>query len=337
MFTILGGDGKEYGPVNEGKIHEWIAAGRANMQTKARREGETEWKTLGDFPELSQFGTMGGSTPPTIPEQAVTAVVPTANIPRPTTPVDTPISARELVARTGKIDVFECLSKSFKLWTSNFLSIVGVTLLVMFIQIVISMIPILGGIAGLFINGVIYGGLYYFYLGKMRDQPRNVGDAFAGFSNAFVPLMLASLLVAAFVLIPIMPFFGSIFFAALTAGHFDSSNVAALAGGSMLLIALITFLVVVYISVCSLFTFALVIDKGLGPWTAFTVSWRAVNRQWFRVFFVMFLGSLLSMIGVIGLFVGVFLTIPLGIGAMLYAYEEMFNPTSSAHVSNSIT
>jgi len=76
MFTIMGGDGKEYGPVNEGKIHEWIAAGRANMQTKARREGETEWKTLGDFPELSQFGTTGGSTPSVVPELPVTASVP---------------------------------------------------------------------------------------------------------------------------------------------------------------------------------------------------------------------------------------------------------------------
>ncbi len=66
MFTILGADGKEYGPVTAGKLHEWIAGGRANLQTKARRDGETEWKTLGDFPEVSQFGTTG-STPPINP------------------------------------------------------------------------------------------------------------------------------------------------------------------------------------------------------------------------------------------------------------------------------
>jgi uncharacterized RDD family membrane protein YckC len=60
MFTILGADGKEYGPVTAGKMHEWIAGGRANLQTKARREGETEWKTLADFPEFSQFGQLSG-------------------------------------------------------------------------------------------------------------------------------------------------------------------------------------------------------------------------------------------------------------------------------------
>jgi uncharacterized RDD family membrane protein YckC len=52
MFTILGTDGKEYGPVTAGKILEWIASGRANLQTKARHASDTEWKTLGDFAEF---------------------------------------------------------------------------------------------------------------------------------------------------------------------------------------------------------------------------------------------------------------------------------------------
>ncbi len=80
MFTIQGGDGKEYGPVTIGKIHEWIAGGRANMQTKARRYGETEWKPLGDFPEVSQFGTTGSTTPPPIPDYPPTPVMPVINV-----------------------------------------------------------------------------------------------------------------------------------------------------------------------------------------------------------------------------------------------------------------
>ncbi len=53
MFTILGADGKEYGPVPADKVHDWIKARRANLQTKARRDGEAEWKTLGDFAEFT--------------------------------------------------------------------------------------------------------------------------------------------------------------------------------------------------------------------------------------------------------------------------------------------
>ncbi len=83
MFTILGADGKEYGPVTAGKMHEWIAGGRANLQTKARRDGETEWKTLGDFPEFSQFGSGGAAGPAPTPPLAAT-------------PVPAPAAAREL-------------------------------------------------------------------------------------------------------------------------------------------------------------------------------------------------------------------------------------------------
>lgn len=62
MFIILGADGKEYGPVAADKIQAWIQGGRANRQTKARRDGETEWKTLGDFAEFAG----GNVTPPPV-------------------------------------------------------------------------------------------------------------------------------------------------------------------------------------------------------------------------------------------------------------------------------
>jgi uncharacterized RDD family membrane protein YckC len=52
MFTIIGGDGKEYGPATADQIRSWIAAGRANLETKARAVGSEEWRRLGDFAEF---------------------------------------------------------------------------------------------------------------------------------------------------------------------------------------------------------------------------------------------------------------------------------------------
>jgi uncharacterized RDD family membrane protein YckC len=52
MFFILGGDGNEYGPVSVAKIQEWMALGRANLQTKARRANDSEWRPLGEYPEF---------------------------------------------------------------------------------------------------------------------------------------------------------------------------------------------------------------------------------------------------------------------------------------------
>ena len=61
MFTIIGGDGKEYGPATAEQLRSWINAGRANLETKAKLADETEFRRLGDFPEF------GGPATPTEP------------------------------------------------------------------------------------------------------------------------------------------------------------------------------------------------------------------------------------------------------------------------------
>jgi uncharacterized RDD family membrane protein YckC len=53
MFTIIGGDGQEYGPVTTQQLRSWVAAGRANMETQAKIAGSDEWRRLGDFPEFA--------------------------------------------------------------------------------------------------------------------------------------------------------------------------------------------------------------------------------------------------------------------------------------------
>jgi uncharacterized RDD family membrane protein YckC len=78
MFTIIGGDGREYGPATVEQIRGWIAAGRANLETKARAAGAEEWRRLGDFPEFSPQA----SVPPPMTAgaggPAMTAAVPLA-------------------------------------------------------------------------------------------------------------------------------------------------------------------------------------------------------------------------------------------------------------------
>jgi len=75
MFTIIGGDGREYGPATAEQIRAWISAGRANLETKAKALGSDEWRRLGDFAE---FGS--SATPPSL-EPVIPAVPPTPGIP----------------------------------------------------------------------------------------------------------------------------------------------------------------------------------------------------------------------------------------------------------------
>jgi hypothetical protein len=333
MFTIIGADGKEYGPVPTGKVQDWIAGGRANLLTRARRDGETDWKTLGDFTEFGAAAIpppiTGSPAVPTVAGEALVASTPVAAQPIPLVG-DARAIAADLIARSAPLDVFDCLGKSWNLWLANFLPLVGVTLLVMVVQFVVAFIPLLGAFAGPFLNGVFYGGLYYYYLGKIRGEPREIGDVFAGFSKAFVPLMLTSLLITFITIVLMAVFFGPwllLLIPALASGH---GTIPPLPGGGLLLGFLAGMLALVFISVCWSFAFVLVIDKGLGPWTALEVSRRVVTKQWFRVFFVMLLGAFLTMLGILGLFIGILFTLPLMIGAILYAYEGLCNPPPRA-------
>lgn len=55
MYKILGGDGKEYGPISAETLRQWVNEGRANAQTQIQVEGSTAWVPLGQVPEFADL------------------------------------------------------------------------------------------------------------------------------------------------------------------------------------------------------------------------------------------------------------------------------------------
>lgn len=330
MFTIIGGDGKEYGPATVEQIRDWIAAGRANLETKAKAAGSDEWRRLGDYVEFTTTAAApatGSASTETSPTPAISPA-PVAG------PIDTKAFAADLFARSGKIDIFSCLDRSFKLWTSQFLPIVGATLLLIVILVAVSLVPFAGSIAQLLLTGVFYGGLYYYYLGRMRGQPRTIGDIFKGFSLQTGSLIGGGVIMSILPMLAMLVFAGPWFVGSIAAlVKAEASGVVpqlAAPSGMMLLGIVVGGIMGIYLSVGLVFTIPLIIDRGLGAWQATMVSLRVISHQWFRVFFLSFLGGLLVMLGLIGLIVGIFLTMPLLFAALLYAYEDMCNPKGAA-------
>ncbi|HEY1662081.1 MAG TPA: hypothetical protein VGI03_06655 [Verrucomicrobiae bacterium] len=52
-YTIIGGDGKEYGLISESDIRKWIAENRLNAQTMAKAESDAAFRPLSAFPEFA--------------------------------------------------------------------------------------------------------------------------------------------------------------------------------------------------------------------------------------------------------------------------------------------
>jgi hypothetical protein len=281
MFTIIGADGKEYGPVPVDQVKAWIAAGRADGQTRAKREGTAEWKPLAEYPEFA-------ASPPNVP--------PPVAGPMAAGPVDPKAYAADLLARAPKLNIGDTIGRGWELLKANFWPLVGVTFVVVLVQGIANAIPLLGILASLLLTGVFMGGLYFYYLRRLRGVALEFGDVFAGFTLAFVPLMLGGLV---------------------------SSLLTCV--GFLLLV-----LPGIYLAVSWVFTPLLIIDQKLDFWTAMEVSRRVVTAQWWRMFGLLILAFILSMLGLLVLIVGIFFTIPIAFASLVVAYETLCNPPPKA-------
>jgi hypothetical protein len=266
MYSIIGGDGKEYGPVTVDQVRAWMAAGRANHSTKVKLVGSLDWKTIAECPEIA-------GAAPVANAQAVLAGMASS--------------------RTPVLDVMSCYDRSWTLLKADFWPIVGVTFIIAVIH------GCLLGVErrnlyflGLIFNKVISGGLFFYFLLKIRGQPATVGDAFAGFKKAFLPLVVIGLLVSIFVTIGV--------FCLILPG--------------------------IYLGVAYTFSSIIAVDKGLPFWDSMELSRRVVTKNWWRIFGLLLLSIPFVLLGICALGVGVFIAFPLIVGAIAYAYEDLVNP-----------
>ena len=63
---------------------------------------------------------------------------------------------------------------------------------------------------------------------------------------------------------------------------------------------------------------------------AMEVSRRVITAQWWRMFGLLIFGVIITVLGLLGLLVGIFVTVPIFMGAVVYAYEDLCNPPPRA-------
>jgi hypothetical protein len=178
MYKIIGGDQREYGPVGEAEVRRWIAEGRLNARSLVQAEGSPDWKPLSAFAEFSEA--LRAQTGPTAPPFS------------PSLPADVEAWKAEILARPARVRIGECLSRSWELMTSNFGLLFGACAVIWGIGFC-QFIPVIG-FAYRVLSGALYGGLYLVFLKRIRGETARVGDVFSGFHIAFGQLVLAGFL-----------------------------------------------------------------------------------------------------------------------------------------------
>jgi hypothetical protein len=337
MYKIIGADQKEYGPISAEQIRQWISEGRVNGQTMVCAEGSTDWKPLEMFPE---FGLMASPV--------------AAGIASPT--LAPPASPEEILARDYTLDIGSCIGRGWTLLKDNFGTLVVIALLLLVMQFGVGfMIGLAFNAAGInempastqqylspiyaifgaIVMGPVLGGAYQVILALIRGQPVGAGDIFRGF-NSFQDLFLGKLIPTLAYTICMLPY--SIANATRMGPFLDGLKHHPPNGNPMeifsqilsvfmstLPIFLICMIPTTYLSVNWQFTLALIADKKIGFWKAMCTSWKMVHKHWFSVFGLLILVGLINIAGVCLCCVGLLVTVPLWLAAVMYAYEDIFS------------
>jgi len=178
-YLIIGGDGKEYGPVTDADVRQWIAEGRLSAQSRAKAESDAEFRELAQFPEFA------------------TAFAPSAPAHFATAPLSNDAWLADIATREPELKLGQCLTAGWSFLGANFGFLAGAVLLTwltysFFVAISVS-VPLAGPLILLCFYGVIMGGFYLACLRRLRGENVSATEVFCGFKGAFAQLLLTGL------------------------------------------------------------------------------------------------------------------------------------------------
>ena len=66
MYYVIGGDGQQYGPIDEATVRGWLGEGRVGAASLSFKTGEAQWIPLRDRPELADVLALPAATVPPV-------------------------------------------------------------------------------------------------------------------------------------------------------------------------------------------------------------------------------------------------------------------------------
>lgn len=303
MYSIIGGDGKTYGPVPASEIQRWIAEHRADGRSRVRKEGEENWQSLGS---LEEFFPRAITKPAALP------------------------GSGGMEIRPG-LQVNACLQSAWSAFSFDAWRIMGVSALTVLALGVVNFIPFVGSILGFLLNGPVWGGLYFFARQSLHREARGVEDVSGTAQQRFLPCFLS---ITVSQILAACPFFlgliptlamGIVLGGSDWSDLFDRPFLALLVFAP----ALIGFLGTLYLSLLWAMALPLAACSSLDFWEAMKTSWQAMRMNLLPYLALVLVLAGLNFLGALFCFIGLFVTIPLTFLATMAAYEQIFHPTTT--------
>ncbi len=223
---------------------------------------------------------------------------------------------QEMEFTTDQIKPIECVKEAWQLikddyWMLFAISIVG---------------GMIAGATFYILLGPMICGIFYTYLKKVDGERISIDDLWVGFKY-FQP----SLIVALLIVVPLvgwMVFMFATLYLPLVMAAVGGSRVSGEELMAVLATALTIDLVIAIVMTCVhsllIFSFQLIVDRGLSGWESVKLSARAVMKNLGGIGGLIALNMLMTIGGMLVFCIGMYLVIPLITATSIVAYRKVF-------------
>ena len=236
----------------------------------------------------------------------------------------------EIPFRRNAVEPVECLKGGWELIKNHYWLFVGMAVVALIIG---SAVPL--GI----LLGPMMCGLYLAFFKTRRGEPIEFGTLFKGFDyfgQSVVAALLHTIPIIAIIVPAYLLFYVSMFVSMAAAGAGDEPHPAAFLGvmGMFGLFWIVVMLVILVITIGFTFAYPLIVDRKLQGFDAVKLSFRAAFANFWRLLGLLLLTSVMSILGVLACYVGMFFVLPIGYAAIAKAYEQVFGLSDGMEASH---
>lgn len=249
-----------------------------------------------------------------------------------------------LLQKGYSVDVSGLIGRGWQILQEDIGSFIGFTLvmaglLLAFTLVVIAMFVSIIGIpfailalllCGPLVVAPLSAGFFIFAFKKIKRQPTEFSDFFKGFqNNRFLPIFLSSLVISLFAAICSAPGQVINYIAIFSSFGSESYEPNVFLQLMSTVLSLVGSIVSACISALYCFSIPLIIARKMPFWPAMETSRKLVMKQWFGIFLLLFLLTLINILGFIPCGLGLIVTVPLTSCVIAAAYESIVGlPTS---------
>ena len=309
QYEMIGSDGEQYGPFTIQQLQDTLSQDRANAQTQIRETGTEAWQPLGQV--------LGNQSIENFSEYR-----------------------EAILTGNRRLDVGLAFSQGSELFKAHMGILIGSFLLFMVLIMATASVPFVGSCVQITLQGPLTGGFFILILNLVRARAASIGDLFKGFES-FGGLFLVTLAQALIVTLVILPgvalmiggFVMEVDFGDLE-GQNEEAVLKALGAGLLHPLTILGFLSMILLSIISytliFFPLPLLADRKLGFGEAFGLGFQVSKRNFFPIFKLIIIGSLVMAVSLIPCGLGLIFAGPWFYAVMAQAYEQMFSPSSVA-------